>query len=54
MFTIVGFLTWHILGVVGSQIETYIYMARILTNLKRCCLKTEKFREVDICQQKIT
>jgi hypothetical protein len=39
MFLIVGFLAPHILGVVGSQIETkrIFSLVGILSNLRRCC-----------------
>jgi len=44
MFPIVGFLAQWILGIVGSQIEIEMIfsLARIFTNLKRCCLQTKK------------
>jgi hypothetical protein len=43
MFPIVRFLTQHIFGIVGLQIETGMIfsLVGILTNIKRCCLQTK-------------
>jgi hypothetical protein len=48
MFPIVGFLTQLILGVVESQIEIerIFYLARILTNLRRCYLQTKDLEKL--------
>jgi hypothetical protein len=54
MFPIVEVFAWQILGVVGFQIETerIFSLAEILTNLEMLFVDW-KFREVDICQQKL-
>jgi hypothetical protein len=53
MFLIVGFLTWQILGIDGSQIETerILSLARIFTNLKKCHLQIENLEKLIFVQK---
>jgi len=48
MFHIVGFLAWHILGIIKSQIETerIFFLAWILTNIKGCHLQIQNLEKL--------
>ncbi len=47
MFPTIGFFTWQILGVVGSQIpKKKISLVGILTNLRKCHLQTENLEKL--------
>jgi hypothetical protein len=55
MFPIVGFLAWKILRLVESQseIERIFSLATILTKLEEISFIIRKFKEIDICEQKL-
>jgi hypothetical protein len=48
MFPTIRFLARQILGVVGFQIEIEIFfsLARILIDLRRCCLQIENLEKL--------
>ncbi len=48
MFLNVGFLTWQILKIIGSQIEIekIFSLAWIFTNLRKCCLRSENLERL--------
>ncbi len=48
MFPIVDFLAHQILGIIGSQIEIekVLSLVGIITNLRRCCLKSKKLKKL--------
>jgi hypothetical protein len=48
MFSTIRFLAQQIFGIVGSQIEIEMifYLARILINLRKCCLQIENLEKL--------
>jgi hypothetical protein len=55
MFSIVDFLTIHILGIVSFQIEieTIFSLVGIATNLKRCCLQSNNLEKLILVSKKL-